>query len=144
MVRKDGDIDHLVMLVSHFWKSTNSNELASAQELAFPASIQVFPILVVDVEQDSLNDPGGTRFEILEVVDVLISTTGTIAGISHLQKSIHEALAGSLRNVSRVDEQLHLECVAEQSRPVAVVVEIDVTHYLFVDKDWVNSRLFAL
>ena len=144
VVRIDRNVDNLVLLMPHQRKSTNARELAILQELALPFLLRIYAVDVVDVEQDGLDDPGWPSLEVVKVVNVLVTTASAIAGVDHIQKSIHETLADALAGEAGVNENIQLEGIAPQAGLIAVIIEVDIADDLFGHIAWSGLGLVAL
>lgn len=103
---------------------------AKVEKLGLPSFVRVFPVLMVTVDQDSLDDSSRPILEILVVVEILVSAAGVVASVRHLQKLVYQAPPNSFAPVSGVDEELHRKGIAEQARWAAVLVQVNVPDHL--------------
>lgn len=82
---KDRNVHDSIKLIAYLLQSATAYEVEGIQQLLLP---NILAVLVVDVHKNSLHDPVGTILEVLELVDVLISTSSSVVGVDHFQKSI--------------------------------------------------------
>lgn len=96
------NIDDLIFLVAHLRQMTTAHELEILQILL--SMLNVGAVLMMNGKQDSLDDSRRSVFQILEFVDVLVTTPGIIASVGHLEDAIKQAFTDALANETGVDE----------------------------------------